>query len=63
VAQQHDLHRENKFLLLLRFQAIILPIKINKKLFLKQEKFPLESHFFINFKLTREFQKRKKKTK
>jgi hypothetical protein len=43
------------------FQAIILLIKINKNWFLKEEKISFQNLFFINFKITGESTKEKRK--
>jgi hypothetical protein len=60
LTQQHKLSREKVSLLLLRFQAIILLIKLIKIGFWKRKEFPFRNLFYISFKLTGEVHKRKK---
>jgi hypothetical protein len=47
LTQQHKLPREKVSLLLLRFQAIILLIKINKNWFLKEERISFQKPIFL----------------
>jgi hypothetical protein len=49
LTQQHKLPREKVSLLLLRFQAIILLIKINKNWFLKEERISFQKLIFYKF--------------
>jgi hypothetical protein len=63
LTQQHKLPREKVSLLLLRFQAIILVVKINKNWSLKEKRISFRKLIFYKFVFTREFHKRKKKTK
>ncbi len=49
LTQQHKLPRENYSLLLLRLQAIMLLIKINKNWFLKEETISFQKLIFHKF--------------
>jgi hypothetical protein len=49
LTQQHKLPREKVSLLLLRFQAIILLIKINKNWFLIEERVNFQKLIFYKF--------------